>query len=170
MAFISRRRTREFLLQSLYGRIFLGSTFRRDIFLSEYFQAGDIWIIDIPFADAVEYGILEKQAIIWAIIEQLAPKFQIETMAIINLLPLYISLYELLFLTFDSIPAWVSINEAIELTKKFSDDSGRLFVNWVLSSCVEKQKINPKFLQEIEPSKFILFHDIPAYVSNIPSL
>jgi transcription antitermination protein NusB len=38
------------------------------------------------------------------------------------------------------IPQAVSVNEAIELAKRFSDDGGREFVNGVLSSYLKEEK------------------------------
>ena len=43
-----------------------------------------------------------------------------------------LSVYEMLFE--ESIPKSVSINEAVELTKKFDDPKARAFVNGVLNS------------------------------------
>ena len=43
-----------------------------------------------------------------------------------------LAVYEMLFC--DDIPASVSINEAVELTKKFDDPKAKAFVNGVLNS------------------------------------
>ncbi len=51
--------------------------------------------------------------------------------AIINL-----SAYELLYM--EDIPARVSINEAIELSKKYDDDKAYVFVNGVLNKVAEE--------------------------------
>ncbi len=153
---VSRRRTREFLLQSLYGRIYLSSSFRRDIFLSSYFEETDAQVLDLEYLDAMEQGILEKQDILGFIIAKLAPKFDIETMSILNLIPMYIALYEAIFLTIDAIPDKVSVNEAIELTKKFSDETGRMLVNGVLSNFLLQRANFPKDMI-IPSSSFHLF-------------
>lgn len=52
-----------------------------------------------------------------------------------DLIVLELALYEIHFVT--DMPAKVSVNEAIELTKKFSDDRSRKFVNGVLSHELE---------------------------------
>jgi N utilization substance protein B len=49
-------------------------------------------------------------------------------MNIINILPIYISLAEIFFLD-EEIPIKVSVNEAIELAKFYSDDSSKKIVN-----------------------------------------
>jgi transcription antitermination protein NusB len=62
----------------------------------------------------------EKELI--SIIHMYAPKFDIEKMHISYILPLFIGLSEMIYLK-EEIPSKVSMNEAIELAKIFSDDS-----------------------------------------------
>ena len=77
-------------------------------------------------------------------------------MSILNLIPMYIALYEAIFLTIDAIPDKVSVNEAIELTKKFSDETGRMLVNGVLSNFLLQRANFPKDMI-IPSSSFHLF-------------
>ena len=60
-------------------------------------------------------------------------------MPIGNLLPIMIASYEMLYLTLDTIPEKVSINEGIELAKIFSDDTARTMVNGVLNALKEEK-------------------------------
>ena len=60
---ISRRHTREFLLQSLYARSELGSDFERDAFIDSYFsEEGMMSQIDIPYIETMEGYILKNKA------------------------------------------------------------------------------------------------------------
>jgi N utilization substance protein B len=52
------------------------------------------------------------------------------------------------------IPQAVSVNEAIELAKRFSDDGGREFVNGVLSSYLKEEKT----IQNTTSTVFSIFH------------
>ena len=95
-------------------------------------------------------GVIEKEGELLAIIHKYAPKFDITSMPVGNLLPIMIASYEMLYLTIDSIPEKVSINEAIELSKTFSDDTARMMVNGVLNALKDEKgtiletiKINP---------------------------
>lgn len=45
-----------------------------------------------------------------------------------------IASYEMLYLTIDTIPEKVSMDEAIELSKTFSDENARTMVNGVLNA------------------------------------
>lgn len=51
---ISRRRTREYLLQLLYARAALPSIYDRDIFVDSYYEDTDMSIIDQPYVDLLE--------------------------------------------------------------------------------------------------------------------
>lgn len=51
-----------------------------------------------------------------------------------------ISLTELLYWTWEAIPESVSVNEAIELAKRFSDDQGKGFINGALSTFLKEQE------------------------------
>jgi N utilization substance protein B len=64
----------------------------------------------------------------------LAPKFEIDTLPVLHILILLISLTELIYWTWEAIPESVSVNEAIELAKRFSDDQGKGLVNGALST------------------------------------
>lgn len=50
---ISRRGTREYLLQSLYARVHL-SPFDRDIFYSTFFSGGNAIELDTEYLDTME--------------------------------------------------------------------------------------------------------------------
>ena len=57
----------------------------------------------------------------------------------INLSILEIAIYEMLYA---KLPYKVSINEAIELAKKYSDEQGGSFVNGILASIVKDKKLD----------------------------
>ena len=52
---------------------------------------------------------------------------------------LMISLTEMIYWTLEPIPPSVSVNEAIELTKRFSDDSGKTFINGALATFLKEK-------------------------------
>ena len=49
-----------------------------------------------------------------------------------------IAIYELIY---SDLPYKIVINEAVELAKKYGDDSSKAFVNGVLASVVKKEKL-----------------------------
>lgn len=88
---------------------------------------------DVPaYLTQVVLGVSEQEEIIDATITKHLKKWKINRIARTDLSILRLAVYEMLYL--DELPAKVSLNEALELTKEFSDDESRRFVNGVLSA------------------------------------
>lgn len=139
---ISRRHTREFLLQSLYARSELWSSFERDSFIDSYFsEEGMMSQIDMPYIETMEEYILKNEDKLISIVAGLAPKFELQTMPVMHILILMIALSEMIYGAELTIPEAVSVNEAIELAKKFSDDQGKVFINGTLSTFLKQKEI-----------------------------
>ncbi|MBU0758747.1 MAG: transcription antitermination factor NusB [Candidatus Omnitrophica bacterium] len=82
------------------------------------------------FAETLVRGTSENIARLNEIISKYTENWDIKRMAVIDKNIMRLSIFELLYM--DDIPAKVSINEAIELAKKYGDiDSGK-FVNGIL--------------------------------------
>ena len=121
------------MFQALYSKIYLQDSFLKESFLDNFYE----WNLD--FLDQVYFEemfawIIESEGKLVYIIEKFAPKFDISSMSIINILPVLIASYEMLYLKCDKVPENVSINEALELVKFYSDPQWRIFINWVLNS------------------------------------
>lgn len=78
------------------------------------------------------FGVCDKKDELDALITKHAVGWKTERMQKISRSILRLAVYEMLCM--DDIPANVSINEAIELAKKFDDESARPFINGVLNS------------------------------------
>lgn len=92
---------------------------------SEFFEAND-YIRNV--ADKVS----EKNGDIDAIIEKNLVGWTIKRISKVSLAVLRLAVCEILY--FDDIPVSVSINEAVEITKKYSTEQDASFVNGVLGS------------------------------------
>lgn len=141
----SRRRSREFLLQSLYSRASRGGDFDRDAFLEAYFSWENSLDLEKDYVDQIETAIISHEKELLGYISLLAPKFELETIPTIHILILMIALTEVLYAPSLDIPRAVSVNEAIELAKRFSDDGGREFVNGTLSTFLKMDTIEPQY-------------------------
>jgi len=75
-------------------------------------------------------GVADKSKVIDGLISKYATNWQLDRMAVIDRNVLRLATYELLFM--DDIPPKVSINEAIDIAKKFGGDDSGKFVNGVL--------------------------------------
>ena len=84
------------------------------------------------------FGIQQyKEEIINQIKENLKEDWKIERISKIDLAILQLAIYEL---QHTEIPFKVAINEAVELAKKYGEDSSKNFVNGVLASIVKNSE------------------------------
>jgi N utilization substance protein B len=88
--------------------------------------------------DIVE-GVNEKTELIDSIIEKNSMGWKITRLSKVDLSILRISIYEILFR--EDIPFSVSVNEAVELAKRYSNEDSGAFVNGLLAK-VTKSDIN----------------------------
>ena len=134
-----RTRARELALQFLYmldlrGRAFL--------------DAAQAWIEDeeqdastAAFALRLVHGTAEERDAMDEIIQGVAQNWDVERMAVIDRNVLRLATYELLHC--EDIPPKVSINEAIELGKRFSTQNSGGFINGILDKVKDRPSSNP---------------------------
>jgi N utilization substance protein B len=82
------------------------------------------------FSDELIFGVIENVEAIDEKIREIASNWDFDRIAKIDLSILRMAIYELLFRK--DIPPVVTINEAIDLSKQFSAEESRRFVNGVL--------------------------------------
>ncbi|MFT5170203.1 MAG: transcription antitermination factor NusB, partial [Candidatus Omnitrophota bacterium] len=75
------------------------------------------------------------------IIRKYAANWQLERMAVIDRNILRLGTFEIMFA--DEIPPKVTINEAVELAKKYGDSESGKFVNGILDK-IHKEELLPK--------------------------
>lgn len=91
--------------------------------------------IDEPeFAWKLLKGIIDHKAEIDEIIENAAPDWPLEQIAVIDRNALRIGLYELLYSDRKEVPPKVAINEAIEIAKNYGGPNSGKFINGVLGT------------------------------------
>ena len=95
------------------------------------------------FAEKLASGTCEHQKDIDPVIERYADNWDLPRMAMIDRNVMRLATYELLYLA--DVPPKVTINEAVNLAKKFSQEESGKFVNGILDKInhTEKQR-NPK--------------------------
>ena len=81
------------------------------------------------------FGVLDNLTVIDDIISQHAIGWKTNRMSKVSLSVMRIAVYEM---KFTDVPFSVSINEAVELSKKFDDDKAPAFVNGVLNAVAEQ--------------------------------
>ncbi|MGE4444412.1 MAG: transcription antitermination protein NusB [Candidatus Altimarinota bacterium] len=141
MSHYSRSRTRKFLYQMLYASTF--SKIEDETFKESFFSGVFNSELDESYLTSMFDLIIENQSFLIEVIGKYAPRFDIENMDLSAMVPMFIGSTEMLLFP-EEIPAKVSINEAVEISKVYGDDSTRKMVNGVLNKVLndlEKLKV-----------------------------
>ena len=148
----SRSRTRRFLLQSLYARSTSGISAPFD---APFFD--EVERVDQEYADKIQTRILSDEGKLLSVIYECAPKYEIRSIALVNVIILMIALTEIIALRPDDVPERVAVDEAIELAKRYSDDAGKNFVNGVLNAVLAKRQDFIDTYEKRAPLKYSFF-------------
>lgn len=105
-----------------FEEIYVKATEERELEVDEYVKK-------------VFFGVAENEKIINMKIEECLLGWKKERVSYVATAILKLAAYELMFM--EDIPVKVSINEAIELSKKYDDDKAYIFVNGVLNKIAE---------------------------------
>ncbi|ETA79203.1 transcription antitermination factor NusB [Youngiibacter fragilis] len=104
--------------------------------VADYFEEyGELEEADRDYVMRVVGGVMEKREELDALIEANLVKWKLSRVSKINLSILRVALYEIKHE--DSIPNNVSINEAVEISKKYSDEQSAAFINGILDKIVK---------------------------------
>ena len=140
---LSRRKSRELALQMLFQWDSVQNSSPQAIF--DEFQVPGVSAKVEGFAKVLVKGVIEHRSEIDQIIHKNSEHWTLDRMPIVDRNILRSSIFELLYI--DEIPARVTLNEAIEVAKRFgSDDSGK-FVNGVLDKILQK---NERLFQKLK--------------------
>jgi len=133
---MARRRAREHALKALYQVDVSGGTCAaalEGLWRGQLDGKGEDRAADdgeIEFAARIASGVDEKQNEIDELIEKASKNWRLIRMPVVDRNILRMATAELLF--FEDVPASVTINEAVELAKRFGDKDSRAFVNGIL--------------------------------------
>ncbi len=133
---MSRKNAREWTFKMLFAIDLGGNTIE---------EAADI-VLARPmreeqkgFVLAQINGILKNQDMIDEIISKYSTDWDLERLAATDRNILRIAIYEMMFC--EDIPISVSINEAVEIAKKYCEQQAYKFINGLLGSVVREQQI-----------------------------
>ena len=110
------------------------SDFRRDEEAAAIFATSEEnrEVADDEYIRRAFFAINEKKEEIDSVITKYAHNWRSDRLGRVSRAVLRIAVYELMFE--EDIPSTVSINEAVELVKKYDDEKARPFVNGVLNA------------------------------------
>lgn len=128
---MSRKIAREVAMKHAFARLFGGDDTYEDIL-----DKSDITETpmedDLAYADEVVKGIQEHIEDIDRLIEELAIGWSIGRMPKVDLSILRVAIFEMMYR--EDIPEGVSINEAVELAKRFGGDGSPAYINGMLGT------------------------------------
>ncbi len=145
----SRRLARQMALQLLFQQEFQAKNAEwQEAFWEEHPTAS---MTVRTFATSILEGVKEHQSEIDQLIQRFAVDWSIARMPVVDRNILRCAAYELLWEP--DIPAVATINEAIELAKRFADDEAQRFVNGILDHILrDEDRLTEKRQQANRPS------------------
>ncbi len=135
-----RTQSREYVIQLLYEIEM--TQYSADQVLQEFWKTNDASDEVKGFTEKIVKGTIEKRSQIDEVLARYAENWNLDRMAIVDRNILRYSTYELLFM--DDIPPKVSINEAVNLAKKYSQEESGKFVNGVLDKICHTESAKSK--------------------------
>ncbi|WP_017208897.1 transcription antitermination factor NusB [Clostridium beijerinckii] len=127
---MNRKLSREKAMELLFGMTLSKDTMEDAVeaFVENY--EGDIKEIDLTYVKQVLIGVNNNKEAIDKVIQDNLHNWKIERISKVNLSILRIATYELLY--DKEVPRGVAINEALEITRRYSDEKSVSFINGVL--------------------------------------
>ncbi|RPJ12281.1 MAG: transcription antitermination factor NusB [Deltaproteobacteria bacterium] len=125
-----RRKARELALQALFCMDMTGDA--SDEMLQRFCDHYDPPAKARPFFLELIRGVNGSRALIDRLIERFSRNWRISRMSCVDRNIMRIAIYEMLFCS--DIPAKVSINEAIDIGKKYGSEESGAFINGILDS------------------------------------
>lgn len=135
---MKRKRSREIAMELLFSMEISKNSYEQTIesFIENYEM--DLKTIDLEYIKKVMKSVTDYKEEIDEIIKNSLINWTIERVSKVNLIIVRLAISEMLYI--DDVPEVVAINEAIELTKKYSDDKSVSFVNGALDKAFKNIK------------------------------
>ncbi|WP_326716887.1 transcription antitermination factor NusB [Vagococcus jeotgali] len=134
---LTRHQLREVAFQAMFSMMYqddvsMTDAMRYTLLLADNSLTEEEEIVIPLYVDAVVAGVSEKQEELDGVIEKHLRGWKINRIAKADLIILRLAIFEMLYL--QDVPNKVSLNEALELAKTYTDEESKRFINGVLSS------------------------------------
>ena len=135
---MKRKRSREIAMELLFSMEISKNSYEQTIesFIENYEM--DLKTIDLEYIKEVMKSVVDHKEEIDEIIKNSLINWTIDRVSKVNLTIVRLAISEMLYI--NDVPEVVAINEAIELTKKYSDDKSVSFVNGALDKAFKNIK------------------------------
>ncbi|MBQ7646368.1 MAG: transcription antitermination factor NusB [Clostridia bacterium] len=126
-------------LRDIAFKMLFEAEFKKDENRDELYEAmlAEHEAENCEYLNSVFFGVLENTEELDALISQFAKGWKLSRISRVSLNIMRLSVYELEYRSKD-VPFAVSINEAVELAKKYDDDAAPKFINGILNSIAGK--------------------------------
>ncbi len=127
---MKRQKSREIAMELLFGMALSKNSYEETIenFVEDYEM--DLTTIDLDYVKEAVKVVNDNLSKIDEIITESLVNWKLDRISKVNLTILRLAVAEMLYV--EDVPEKVAINEAIELTKKYSDEKSVSFINGVL--------------------------------------
>lgn len=132
---MSRRLARETALQVLFQLDMTGDMENVKPVILKWAEEFAVPEVSIPFAEELVEGTLTNKVVIDEKLESFSEGWPLTRMANVDRNLLRLATYEILFRV--DIPGRVTLNEAIEIAKRYGSDESGKFINGILDKVVE---------------------------------
>ena len=135
---MKRKRSREIAMELLFSMEISKNSYEETIecFVEDYEM--DLKTIDLEYIKEVMKSVVDHKEEIDEIIKNSLINWTIDRVSKVNLTIVRLAIAEMLYI--NDVPEVVAINEAIELTKKYSDEKSVSFVNGALDKAFKNIK------------------------------
>ena len=174
---MTRRELREHCFKMLFSVDFYTTGEEAKAQMQQYFQSpeeddtaedGSLQVVhkvaagekDREYLSTRTADVVDKIEEIDAKIDEVAAGWKTKRMGKVELTILRLAVYEMLY--DDTIPEKVSVNEAVELAKKFGGNESPAFVNGVLAKFIPKEEKKEEAVIDLEPKEEITFEQFGA--------
>ncbi len=139
---MSRKTARELAFKVIFAENFQNEEVKpediRDALLKETEQMDEVTKEDMTYISEISHGVYEKSKELDNYIKEHLKGWTMDRICKTDLAILKLAIYEILYR--DDIPYKVSINEAVELAKMFSEENSPSFINGVLAEIINKKE------------------------------
>ena len=128
---MDRSLAREIAMKMLYAASLGGEESMNEV-LEQSEQADTLSDSDKTFLENLTFGVRERQEELDGVIAQYAQGWALNRLAKVDLTILRMAVYEIRYMP--EIPVGATVNEAVELAKRFGEDKSPGFINGILGS------------------------------------
>ncbi|MDZ7315083.1 MAG: transcription antitermination factor NusB [candidate division KSB1 bacterium] len=139
----SRHQARESALQVLYAHVLTNTPV--SVLLKELLTAENEVYPAVRFFQKLVKRVHENEAVCDEYIRRHSENWRIGRIAIVDLILLRMGVCEFLF--FPEIPPKVTIDEAVELAKRYSTEKSGAYINGILDAILDELKANNKIIK-----------------------